>query len=75
MRSLTNVQVRETTKTKRLNTKRAVEWVVLEPPLREPLDDTQKNLEAVEVLLKNCPSPRTRQITEQAGKSNETNVR
>lgn len=71
-----NVQVRSAAKTKRLNTKRAVEWVVFEPPLCEPLDDTpQKILDAFEALLEDCPSPRTNQIAERAGKSNETSVR
>ena len=53
-----NMQVRKTPETERLLTRRAVEFVVLEPPLCEPLDDTpQKILEAFEALLKNCPSP------------------
>ena len=70
------MQVHKTPETKRLLTRRAVEFVVLEPPLCEPLNDTsQKILEAFEALLKNCPSPRTNQIAEQAGKSNETSVR
>jgi len=71
-----NMQVRNTAKTKRLDTKRAVEWVVLEPPLCEPLDDTpQKILDAFEALLKKCTSPRTSHIAERIGKSSETSVR
>lgn len=71
-----NVQVRDTAKLKRLDTKRAVEWVVLELPLQEPLDGTpQKILDAFEALLESCRSPRTSHIAERIGKSNETSVR
>ena len=48
-----NVQIRITTKTKRLNRKRVVAWIVFEPPLCEPLENRPQNiLEAVEVLSK-----------------------
>ena len=71
-----NMQVRNMAKTKRFYTKRAVEWVVLELPLCEPLDDTpQKILDAFLALLKKCTSPRTTQIAERVGMPNENNVR